>query len=86
MAITVRNEETLKQLEKLGKTLGVKTLTGVIDQVVMEHEGLLKNLKDARKKIEVLSDESSEIKAVVRRNAQAVKAFSEMCDKINAGV
>jgi len=83
MAITVRNEETLKQLEKLAKTLGIKTMTGVIDQVVMDHPDLLKNLKEAQKKIEVLNDELSEIKSVVRRNAQAVKAFSEMCDKIN---
>lgn len=83
MAITVRNEETLKQLEKLAKTLGIKTMTGVIDQVVMDHLDLLKNLKEAQKKIEVLNDELSEIKSVVRRNAQAVKAFSEMCDKIN---
>lgn len=83
MAITVRNETTLNQLEKLTKALGTKTLTGVIDQVVMEHLDLLKNLKEARKKIEVLNDELSEIKSIVRRNAQAVKAFSEMCDKIN---
>lgn len=83
MAITVRNKKTLKQLETLMDDLDIKTMTGVIDQVVMEHLGLLRNLKEARKTIASLDDELSEIKAVVRRNAQAVKAFSEMCDKIN---
>ncbi len=83
MAITFRNEKTLQQLEILMEALNIKTMTGVIDQVVMEHLGLLKDLKRARKTVETLESELSEIKAVVRRNAQAVKAFSEMCDKIN---
>ena len=83
MGITVRNEDTINQLEKLTIALGIKTKTGVIDHIVARHLELLKDLKEAKNKISKLSNELFEIKTVVKKNTQAVKSFAKMCDKIN---
>ncbi len=83
MAITIRKNNTLKQLEKLTTAIEIKTKTGVIDYIVERHLPLLRDLKEAKQIINKLENELFEIKTVVGKNTQAVKAFADMCDRIN---
>lgn len=89
MAITIRNQDTIKLCETLlnnssvRERLSSKTKAGVVDYTVGRHLDLVNNLKTANDEIRKLRNELFEIKAVVRKNTQAVKSFADMCDKIN---
>ena len=70
MAITIRNEDTLKKLEVLLKKNGHRTKTGLIDNIVDRHYPHLKSELKA-------ANELFQIKKIVRNKAIPDRAYED---------
>ena len=82
MAITIRNEDTLKKLDKLCKETGNSTKTGMIDQLVERSPFLESELKAARNKISALEVELLQVKKVILNKTVADKAYDKLCQNL----
>ena len=82
MAITIRNEKTLKKLDALLKKNGDRTKTGLIDKIVGRFSFLESDLKAAKAKINTLEKELCQIKNIVREKARADQNFDDLCKEL----
>lgn len=82
MAITIRNEETLKKLDALLNKTGQRTKTGLIDHIVNRYPFLESELRTTRKTISSLENELFQIKKTVLGKARADENYHKLCERL----